>query len=253
MKQFVKRTLARYGWEITNTALRDATALADLSPADRAIALRVAPYTLTGLDRRASLLQAVEHIVRRGIAGDIVECGVWRGGSAMLCAHMLQRAGDTRRNIYLYDTFEGMAAPTEKDVDAAGLIDTKEIWKRSQTGDHNDWCYASLDDVRRNMASTGLPASRTVFVKGKVEDTLPGTLPDSIALLRLDTDWHDSTVAELTHLYPLLSPGGVLVVDDYGQWQGQRTALDEFLAKQNIPLLLARIDGAARMGVKPAP
>ena len=143
-------------------------------------------YTMTPPERAYNLYLAMRHVLTHNIPGDIVECGVWRGGSAMLCAHMLQRAGDTRRNIYLYDTFEGMAAPTEKDVDAAGLIDTKEIWKRSQTGDHNDWCYASLDDVRRNMASTGLPASRTVFVKGKVEDTLPGTLPDSIALLRLD-------------------------------------------------------------------
>ena len=90
-----------------------------------------------------------------------------------------------------------------------------------------------------------------VFVKGKVEETLPGTMPNQIALLRLDTDWHDSTAAELAHLYPRLSPGGVLIVDDYGQWQGQRKAVDEFLARQNVPLMLARIDGAARMGVKP--
>ncbi len=224
---------------------------ADMEPEFRAMHARCAEFTMTPPERMYNLWLAMRHVLDHGIPGDIVECGVWRGGSAMLAAHVLRERGDSDRRVWLYDTFEGMTAPTEKDVDPEGLIDTREIWARSQKGDHNEWCYASLEDVRRNMASTGFPDSRTVYVKGKVEETLPKQTPDRIALLRLDTDWHASTAAELGHLYPKLSPGGVLLVDDYGQWKGQREAVDEYLAQQRAPLLLARIDAAARMGVKP--
>ena len=249
MKQFVKRTLARYGWEITNTALRDATALADLSPADRAIALRVAPYTLTGLDRRASLLQAVEHIVRRGIAGDIVECGVWRGGSMMAVALALIARGDTSRDLYLYDTFEGMSEPTAADQSHGGEAASAQLARTVRgTG---VWCEAGLEDVQANLWSTGYPRERIHFVQGKVEDTIPQTLPERIALLRLDTDWYESTRHELQHLYPLLQSQGLMIIDDYGHWQGARQAVDEYFADIAAPPFLHRVDYTARLVVKP--
>ena len=249
MKQFVKRTLARYGWEITNTALRDATALADLSPADRAIALRVAPYTLTGLDRRASLLQAVEHIVRRGIAGDVVECGVWRGGSMMAVALALMARGDTGRDLYLYDTFEGMSEPTAADQSHGGEAASAQLARTVRgTG---VWCEAGLEDVQANLGSTGYPRERLHFVQGKVEDTIPQTLPGRIALLRLDTDWYESTRHELRHLYPRLQSQGLLIIDDYGHWQGARQAVDEYFADSAVPPFLHRVDYTARLVVKP--
>ena len=249
MKQFVKRTLARYGWEITNTALRDATALADLSPADRAIALRVAPYTLTGLDRRASLLQAVEHIVRRGIAGDIVECGVWRGGSMMAVALALIARGDTSRDLYLYDTFEGMSEPTAADQSHGGEAASAQLARTARGA--GVWCAAGLDDVQANLGSTGYPRERLHFVQGKVEDTIPQTLPGRIALLRLDTDWYESTRHELRHLYPRLQSQGLLIIDDYGHWQGARQAVDEYFATSALPPFLHRVDYTARLVVKP--
>jgi len=264
IKPLVRGALHRLGYTLvkyrtraggfdTGPAAAAARYDADMEPEFRALHARCAEFTMTPPERMYNLWLAARHVLTHDVPGDFVECGVWRGGSAMLCALALQDRADPNRRVWLYDTFEGMAAPTEKDVDHEGLIDTREIWARSQQGDHNEWCYASLDDVRRNMASTGFPETRTVYVKGKVQDTLPGNTPDRIALLRLDTDWHDSTVAELKHLYPKLSPGGVLIVDDYGQWKGQRQAVDEYLAAQPVPLLLARIDAAARMGIKPAP
>lgn len=223
----------------------------DMEPEFRELHAACAAYSMTPVGRMYALYQCMQHVLARNVPGDIVECGVWRGGSAMLCAMMLHRAGDRSRKVYLYDTFAGMVEPTDKDVGADGMT-TKEIWQASQKGASNDWCFASLDDVRANMARTGLDASRFVYVQGKVEETLPITRPDRIALLRLDTDWYESTKQELTHLYPLLSVGGVLLVDDYGQWLGQREAVDAYIKQHALGILLHRVDNSSRVGIKRA-
>ena len=101
------------------------------------------------------------------------------------------------------------------------------------------------------MVATGFPPDRTVFVQGKVEETLAGRRPERIALLRLDTDFYESTRAELAALAPLLGPGGVLVVDDYGSWAGSKQAVDEWLANTGLPLFLARSDVGGRIAVMP--
>jgi len=248
MKKIVKATLARSGWELARATDREAQALADLTPADREIVARVAPFTMTSLERRASLLGAVDHLVRHGIAGDIVECGVWRGGSMMAVALALIARGDTRRDLYLYDTFEGMSEPTEADRDPSGEPAGARLARSGR--DEAVWAVAGLDDVRANLWSTGYPRERIHFVQGKVEDTIPATLPARIALLRLDTDWYESTRHELAHLYPLLSRHGVLIVDDYGHWQGARQAVDEYFAGSAEPVFLHRVDYTARLVVK---
>ncbi|MBQ0929619.1 class I SAM-dependent methyltransferase [Ideonella sp. 4Y16] len=248
MKSIVKAALAGAGWELSRPAEREDQALADLSEADRAIVRRVAPFTMTGLERRASLLGAVDHVVRHRIPGDIVECGVWRGGSMMAIALALMARGDTSRHLYLYDTFEGMSAPTEHDRALSGEAAADQL---ARTGrDHPLWAVASLEDVQANLASTGYPAERIHFVRGKVEDTIPATLPGAVALLRLDTDWYESTRHELQHLYPLLARHGLLIIDDYGHWQGARRAVDEYFAAQPEPVFLHRVDYTARLVVK---
>jgi O-methyltransferase len=201
-------------------------------------------YTMTSRERMYALYEGVRYVSHRGVPGAIVECGVWRGGSVMLAAHTLL-ALDDQRDIWLYDTFEGMPEPTAGDVaaDGAGVA---EQWRTSG----GDWCRSSLDECRRNVESTGIAPGRLHFVQGKVEDTLPEQAPGPIALLRLDTDWYDSSRHELEHLYPLLAPGGVLIVDDYGRWQGQRLAVDEYCKEHGITLLLNRIDGPGRIAVK---
>ncbi|MGM9488969.1 TylF/MycF/NovP-related O-methyltransferase [Ideonella sp. YS5] len=246
MLRLIKSALARAGYHLTSPADRESAALADLSDADRELIRRVDPFTMTSLERRASLLGAVDHLVRHGVHGDIVECGVWRGGSMMLVALALMARGDTSRDLYLYDTFEGMNEPTANDRSHTGESAAAQL-ARTTKGD-GVWCEAGLDDVQANLWSTGYPRERIHFVKGPVEQTIPGTLPRSVALLRLDTDWYESTRHELTHLYPLLARQGVMIIDDYGHWQGARQAVDEYFAA--APVFLHRVDYTARLMVK---
>jgi glycosyltransferase involved in cell wall biosynthesis len=221
-------------------------------PGFSALCRRCGPFTMTSIERMYALYQAVGHVDRAGIPGDIVECGVWRGGSSMLAALRLLELGDTERSLWLFDTFEGMPEPGEHDADPSGASMAAE-WElhRGRTGDAV-FAHASLADVQANMATTSFPPDRLRYVRGKVEETIPATAPERIALLRLDTDWYESTRHELEHLYPRLAPGGVLIIDDYGHWQGARKAVDEWLAALAAPPLLTRLDDTGRMAVKPS-
>jgi hypothetical protein len=213
---------------------------------------RAAPYTMTSVERMFGLWQAVLHVSRHGVPGDVVECGVWRGGSSMLAALALRHAGDERRALWLYDTFAGMTEPGDEDADLEGTR-MADIWERHRgRKDSPLVCFGALDDVRSNMHSTGWPPARTRYVEGPVEETIPGDVPDQIAVLRLDTDWYASTRHELAHLWQRLSPNGVLIVDDYGHWAGARRAVDEFFDGRPDAPLLSRLDYTGRMGVKPA-
>lgn len=206
-------------------------------------------YTMTSQERMYALYQAVVYVVEAKIPGDFVECGVWRGGSSMLIALTLLELGVNDRRIYLYDTFEGMPMPTDDDRDVGNkTITAMETWKENKKLDHNDWCYASLQEVTRNMHSTHYPSKMISFVQGKVEETIPATIPSLISILRLDTDWYESTKHELIHLYPLISKSGVLIIDDYGAWDGSRKATDEYFS--SMPIMLNRIDAHGRLVIK---
>jgi O-methyltransferase len=202
---------------------------------------RCREYTMTTPERMYALYRAIPYIVSHEVPGAVVECGVWRGGSCMMSALRLQEAGE-ERDLYMFDTFRGMAPPTPEDGTEA-----ERRWREAERGSHNEWCYASRQDVERNMLQVA-PAERLHLIEGKVEDTLPEAAPESIALLRLDTDWYESTKHELEHLYPRLSRGGVLILDDYGHWQGMQQAVDEYFGDR-MPLL-NRIDRGARIAVK---
>ncbi|MBF0624318.1 MAG: class I SAM-dependent methyltransferase [Magnetococcales bacterium] len=208
-------------------------------------------YTATSIQKQYALYQAIRHVVGNAVPGDFVECGVFRGGSTMLAAWALRQFGDTSRTLYLYDTFSGMAEPTQVDRrlggEAGGPI---QNWQRQNRGAHNDWCYCSLEDVQANLALTGYPPERMIFVAGKVEDTLPVTRPAAVAILRLDTNFYESTRQEMRHLYPLLAVNGILLLDSYGNWVGTRQAVDEYLAGTGQPLFLSRIDKSGRIAVK---
>lgn len=206
------------------------------------------PYTMTSIERMYALYNAVTYIVKNNIAGSFVECGVWRGGSSMMIALTLKELGVSNRSLYLYDTYEGMSEPTADDVDFRGG-QAKELMEQNVENKQNSvWCLADLNDVQNNMRSTGYPQDLVHFVKGKVEDTIPATMPEApIALLRLDTDWYESTAHELKYLYPLLVQKGVLVIDDYGHWEGCKRAVDEYF---NGSLLLNRIDYTGRIAIK---
>lgn len=210
---------------------------------------RVEPYTMTSPERVLALREAIRYLSRAGIPGAIVECGVWRGGSMMTVALSLIEMNDTNRDLYLFDTYEGMPPPSEKDKDGCGNPAT-ELLANTPPGT-GIWCEAGLEDVRANLLKTGYPPERLHFVKGKVEETLPHHGLGQIALLRLDTDWYESTRHELNQLYPLLVTGGVLIIDDYGHWQGSKAAVDEYFADSSrSPVLLQRVDYTGRIGVK---
>jgi O-methyltransferase len=210
---------------------------------------RVAPFTMTSPERLFALRQAVQYVVRNKIAGDIVECGVWRGGSMMAVALTLLELGALERKLWLFDTFEGMPPPTEADVDLAGTPASK-ILQMTDKQTSIYWGYGPLEQVQWVMRQSGYDPSKIVMVKGKVEETVPANAPDQIALLRLDTDWYESTYHEMVHLYPRLAVGGILIVDDYGHWQGARRAVDQYLQEKNLRLLLNRVDYTARVAVK---
>jgi O-methyltransferase len=221
----------------------------DFDEADKELYRRVGPYTMTTPPRVYALVRAVEYVVARGVPGAIVECGVWRGGSMMAAALTLLRLDAADRELYLYDTFAGMPPPTDVDTTRSGERAADLLAEGDE--ESHIWAIASLADVRDTVLSTHYPQERIHFVEGLVEDTLPATAPDQIALLRLDTDWYSSTKHELEQLYPRLAPGGVMILDDYGHWQGARQAVDEYLAANRISLLLNRVDGTARIAVKP--
>jgi O-methyltransferase len=246
VRRILRGVLERRGWELRR---RNGAGYADMEPEFRELHARCSEYTMTSVERMYALYEAVRHVTRAGVPRDFVECGVWRGGSSMLAALTLNRLGEAERRLYLYDTFAGMPEPGEHDVDVTGES-ARPMWQSGQREDVNEWCYSSLDEVRRNLLSTGFPAERLNFVEGRVEETIPATAPDTIALLRLDTDWYESTLHELEHLYPRLSPGGVLIVDDYGHWAGARAAMDRYFAELTNPPLLNRIDYTGRIGVR---
>ena len=226
----------------------------DYNQETREIWEAVRDRTMTHHARVNFLIQAVRYVERHHVPGAEVECGVWRGGSMLTVAHTLLRLGVTDRDLYLFDTFEGMTEPTERDVRITQGKHADELLEGKGPGPMA-WArpgkfVATLDDVKEGFSELDYPDDRVHFVPGRVEDTVPDCAPEGIAILRLDTDWYESTRHELTHLYSRLAPGGVLIIDDYGTWHGAKEATDEFLEKTGEPLLLTRVARAA-VAVKP--
>ena len=209
----------------------------------------VTPYTMIGRERLFALITALRYVSKHKVDGAVVECGVWRGGAMGAAALTLQDLGE-QRDIYLFDTFEGMSAPTDEDKTISGDSAQVEFQEKQTGAESSTWCMASLEDVQANLATLGLDVSAFHFVKGMVEDTIPAGMPEGdIAVLRLDTDWYKSTKHEMDHLFPKLVAGGVLIIDDYGDWAGARQAVDEYLDEHGIRMLLTRVNGSV-IGVK---
>lgn len=253
LKKIAKKIINKTGYKISKQEemlLNNGVPIDILDEVFITIFNRCKEYTFTSIEPMYALYQAVKYIVQNNIEGDLVECGVWKGGSAMLIAETLKYYGDTNRKIYLYDTYEGMSEPTTKDIDFRGDTAEKLLDKFDKEEQKSVWCYCSIEEVKSNLYLTNYPKENLFFIKGKVEETIPKTIPSKISLLRLDTDWYESTYHEFLHLYPLLSTQGVLIIDDYGHWKGAREATDRYFKEHNIQMLLNRIDYTVRSGIK---
>lgn len=249
MKNLAKKIIKKLGYEIhrVNTYVEFPS---HFSKTDIEIIKSVKLFTLTSIERRFALIQAVNYIIKNKIAGDIVECGVWKGGSIMAITKTLLELKSYDKELYLFDTFEGMPKPTEFDVSYKDKLAIKEFEDQKIDNNSSDWLRIELDEVKKNVFSTGYNKEKFHFIKGKVEDTIPKNSPETISILRLDTDWYDSTRHELIHLFPRLVRGGVVIIDDYGFWRGAKKAVDEYFEENNILILLNRIDTTGVIGIK---
>ncbi len=208
----------------------------------------VKPYTMTSSERLYQLIHCTKYIIENNIPGDFVECGVWRGGSILTIIETLKLLNSRDRKIQLFDTFSSddiFATKTVVTEDKPFKGSLEEI-KKSATIDFS----VNLYDVKNVMKKTGYPQENVIFNVGRVEDTISTANIDSISLLRLDTDWYDSTKFQLEELYDKVVTNGVVIFDDYGFWKGHKKAADEFLLKNNIKPLLMRNDWSCRLFIK---
>ncbi len=246
IKAAVHKFFRWFGLDIVDFPPREQTAPSDFRAEELSIIREVRPWTMTSVERIYALIQAVRYISANSVAGAIVECGVWKGGSMAAIARTLLQMHDVSRDLFLFDTFEGMTPPAPTDVDYSGKHAAEVLLE-----DPGYRCAdAPLEQVKEMLYASGYPQERFHFVRGRVEESIPAYAPEKISLLRLDTDWYASTKHELVHLFPRLVRGGVLIIDDYGHWQGSRQACDEYFEQNRIPILLNRIDYTGRIGLK---
>ncbi len=250
LKALARKVLRSLGLDVVRYGSSPASPPTGFDAEETAIMERVRPFTMTSDERISAMVRAVRYVVGAGIPGDFVECGVWRGGTMMAAALTLLQCGVRDRSLHLFDTFQGMTEPTDVDVDFRGSAAAARFQSERTGPNASAWCRASLQEAKANLLSTGYPADRLRFIEGRVEDTIPAHAPVEIAILRLDTDWYESTLHELRHLYPRLAVGGILLIDDYGHWEGCRKATDEYLATLAAPPMLCRVDYAAAIAVK---
>jgi O-methyltransferase len=245
MKQFLgkvifkitRRTLNRLGFHISLPSA--AIQFPELSNDDLYFIREVhgSSITFTSFESLATLAICCQYVSEGKIRGDFVEAGVWRGGSSIVAKRMLRG----NRDFHLFDTFSGMTEPGWKDK-RIGSTDSAAVfrkWKESKSGNASSWDYASLEEVKKNFAKFKELDSSVRFIEGDVRRTLlEENLPTEISILRLDTDFYDSTLIELQVLWPRLVVGGILILDDYGHWDGARAAVDEYFQKYEIKNVL---------------
>jgi hypothetical protein len=198
---------------------------------------QIRPYTMCGNARLRQLYLAVHYVYAHNVIGDVVECGTARGGSACLMGLTLKQL-HARRLLWVFDTFEGIPAPTKDDPD----FEIAKLYTGSFRG--------SLDEVNRLFQSHDI-SGQCRLIKGRFQETLPGCNIQKIALLHIDGDWYESVKTCLDHLYDRVSPGGIIQIDDYGHWKGARKAVDEFLGKRSINPHLRWVDYTGRQMIKP--
>lgn len=183
------------------------------------------------------LHELTERLGRLRIDGDIVECGVYRGGSAAVLGWAMMRLEGPPRKLWLFDSFAGMPAATERDGDFSHTLEGKYV--------------GSAEETRRLLRVAGLPEARYELVVGRFEETFPSLEPLTTALLHVDCDFYEPVRLTLEKFFPSLSPGGFVVLNDYGAYKGAHDATNEFLAANGLEVELVAIDPTASFFQKP--
>jgi O-methyltransferase len=253
IKKTIKSVFQSMGFELRRSSADGHVMPVELASAEKKIIDYVMDNQLTmvSYERLWGTLMACKYAIEREVEGDFVECGVWRGGNAILAAEMF-KLYEVDKKVWLFDTFKGMTSPTSLDVQATNGEAAISNYLVNERGTHNEWCYASLRDVKNNFEKKDLLSENIVFIEGDVCQTLSDkdNIPSKISILRLDTDWYDSTKKELEVLYPKIAIGGCLIIDDYGHWSGSKLATDEYFKTHNNRPFLQYTDAAGRMAVK---
>tara|TARA_B110001450_G_scaffold254416_1_gene279720 strand:+ start:577 stop:1335 length:759 start_codon:yes stop_codon:yes gene_type:complete len=247
LKLFLKAFIKKFGYKLLNLENDE---FRQFNKNDQSIVNLYSQYSMTSDLRRLALLKSFHYIKDNKIKGDFVECGVWEGGNIMTLNH-LENIYKTNQKIYAYDTFLGMSEPTKFDIKIKdGTIATKKFEKFKDEDNFSEWDKCTIEKVIENFTKHNLDMDNLNLIKGKVESTLldKNNLPENISLLRLDTDFYESTKIELEKLYPLLSKGGVLIIDDYGAWQGAKKAVDEYF--KDTVVWMHYIDHDCRLIIK---
>ncbi len=196
-------------------------------------------HTMVRNPNLINLYRMVRYLNRSALPGTIVECGVWKGGSSAMMAAACQDSG-VQRDFWLFDSFEGLPPPTEKD----NAFERTYYFKGMNKG--------SIEAVERIFRKLGLPLERVHFVKGWFEQSIPAATVEQIALLHIDADWYDSVSLVLNELYDRVVPGGYVVFDDYGYWEGCDRAAHDFLDRRGLPrTALHRVGGMGAYFQKP--
>lgn len=193
-------------------------------------------YSMIGVARMDNIETCVRSVVADDIPGDLIETGVWRGGSTIFMRAILRQLGVTDRTVWVADSFEGLPEPTRAEDQARG-----RAWDMSS----NSYLAVSLEQVQAHFARFGLLDDQVRFLKGWFKDTLPGAPIERLAVLRLDGDMFEATMDALQSLYPRVSPGGFVIVDDYGSWPACRAAVDEFRATTGVTAEMTPVAGGA--------
>ena len=253
ISETIKNFLNKFNFKIEHANSwykRNEHRIAEISNDELKILKEITNLSMSTPANHWAIIQSLKHIKKNDIKGDIVECGVWRGGNLILFKKII----DTlylEKKIFAFDTFQGMPEPSKEDLDLKD-IDAEKIYQNYKDKDLK-WCFSDIDEVKNNISKFFKDYNKSFnFIKGKVEDTLmyEDNLPQTISLLRLDTDFYESTKKELEILYPRLNKGGVLIIDDYGHWKGSKKAVDEYFKLDNNFLWFHRIDYASRLLIK---
>lgn len=245
-KNLISKVLSKMGYSVINHNQK----IVELSKKDDDLIHLVKNYSMTPKIRIYNLLQALRHLKIKKIEGDYVECGVWKGGNILLFKKFLENEDTINRNIYAFDTFEGMTVPDKNDFEISTNNTAIKLLQKDKNKETNVWGICSLDQVKRNISKHTKDLKNINFVKGAVEKTLNENknIPEKISLLRLDTDWYQSTRKELEVLYEKVSSGGIIIIDDYGHWGGSRKAVDEFFSDKYV--WMHYVDYACRLIIK---